>query len=257
MTWLYIAFDFSWKGKNWGPLACFVIIYCASEELKVHHRSSSNCGAIRRQPTISNWNCHYVKWSDYRSIYVRSINHPTSDHHFTQKRTLWWNLHKLRGFIYDRDKHKTQSIKKNKYSPTNLNLLSLWCCDSSWKGLLWELVLTMTLNTWADGNKKCLLLGLSFANFENDLVRWDVHIKWPLTRSYLLRQAPNMGPHLNQFLSDRIFLWYSMGGTNADTMVKGWGAHLLKSKCISILLRAAIHSISQWYLNHFLELFND
>ena len=40
------------------------------------------------------------------------------------------------------------------------------CCDSRWRGLLWELVLTMTLNTWADGNKKPLLLGLSFANFE-------------------------------------------------------------------------------------------
>ena len=132
---------------------------------------------------------------------------------------------------------------------------SLWCCDSSWKGLLWDFVLTMALNTWADGNKKYLLLGLSFANFENDLVRWDVHIKWPLTRSYLLRQAPNMGPHLNQFLSDRIFLWYSMEGTNADTMVKGWGAHhLLRSKCVSILLRAAIHSTSEWCLNHFVEL---
>ena len=131
------------------------------------------------------------------------------------------------------------------------------CCDSRWRGLLWELVLTMTLNTWADGNKKPLLLGLSFANFENDLVRWDVHIKWPLTRSYLLRQAPNMGPHLNQFLSEPIFLWYSMGGTNADTMVKGWGVHLLKSKCVSINLRAAIHSTSQWCLYHFVELFDD
>ena len=125
------------------------------------------------------------------------------------------------------------------------------CCDSRWRGLLWELVLTMTLNTWADGNKKPLLLGLSFANFENDLVRWDVHIKWPLTWRYLQRQAPNTGPHLNQFLSNPIFLWYSMGDTNVDTMGKGW-AHLLKMIVCSIQYHLSYYSISA-FLNQFPE----
>ena len=181
---------------------------------------------ISRHPTISNWNCHYVKWYDYNSTtYAGSINQQNITRHF----------------LY----HTTSRIFLN----NSLKLKKIQWCNSQKYDIIfasqriWLFIVRTAAhpgpNMLADGHKKPLLSGLSFANFENDLVRWDVHIKWPLTWRYLQRQAPNMGPHLNQFLSNPIFLWYSMGDTNVDTMGRVREAHLLKMKraCVKFICR--------------------